>query len=172
MTSITLSCDHCGAALEAPQDTPFVTCKACESRLEIGRSDSAVYTIVLEAGQGPSNAFANSRRSAALESLEREYRFQLEERGLSGHGPGLSLFSFLAGVLLLLLGSGVAISFFEGDFSGRSLLLAILVGLAALVLISARWTSGSVYEGLRRDYVQKCRALIHSKDASDDLAGR
>ena len=45
---ISLSCNHCGAPLEAPKTSKFLTCGHCGSRLAIKSSTSAVYTEVLD----------------------------------------------------------------------------------------------------------------------------
>lgn len=46
---VRLACDGCGADLELPGDARFVTCRFCEARLEVRRTDSAAFTRVREA---------------------------------------------------------------------------------------------------------------------------
>jgi hypothetical protein len=45
---LSLSCNKCGAPLEVPAGTNFLTCSYCKSRLAIHTSGSAFYTEVLE----------------------------------------------------------------------------------------------------------------------------
>ncbi len=45
---ISLSCNHCGAPIDVPKVSKFVTCEHCNSRLKIQSSGSATYTEVLE----------------------------------------------------------------------------------------------------------------------------
>lgn len=46
---VRLACDGCGADLELPDDARFVTCRFCEARLEVRRTDTAAFTRVREA---------------------------------------------------------------------------------------------------------------------------
>src|SRR4051794_1900041 len=47
MELINLSCNKCGAPLEAPPSANFLTCSYCGSRLAVHSSGSAYYTEVL-----------------------------------------------------------------------------------------------------------------------------
>lgn len=47
--TVALTCNQCGAAISAGEDVRFLTCDHCGTRLEIERSEGAVYTKVLEA---------------------------------------------------------------------------------------------------------------------------
>jgi hypothetical protein len=49
MKVLSLTCNHCGAPLEVPESTRFLTCRFCNSRLEIHQDGAAAYTEVLEA---------------------------------------------------------------------------------------------------------------------------
>ena len=44
MEMISVSCNHCGAPLKVGPNSRFVTCTFCNSRLEVKRSDSAIFT--------------------------------------------------------------------------------------------------------------------------------
>ena len=48
MQLISLSCNKCGAPLEAPEGANFLTCGYCGSRLAVQRNGSAYYTQVLD----------------------------------------------------------------------------------------------------------------------------
>jgi DNA-directed RNA polymerase subunit RPC12/RpoP len=47
-STLSVNCNHCGATLEVDENTRFVTCKYCHSRLAIQTTGSAVFTKVLE----------------------------------------------------------------------------------------------------------------------------
>lgn len=49
MELVRLACDGCGADLELPEDARFVTCRFCDARLEVRRTESAAFTRVREA---------------------------------------------------------------------------------------------------------------------------
>lgn len=48
MKLLALSCNHCGAPIEAPAKAKFLTCRYCNSRLAVKQSDGAYYTELLE----------------------------------------------------------------------------------------------------------------------------
>jgi DNA-directed RNA polymerase subunit RPC12/RpoP len=48
MELISLSCNNCGAPLEAPESAKYLTCAFCGSRLSVQRTGSAYYTNVME----------------------------------------------------------------------------------------------------------------------------
>jgi hypothetical protein len=45
---VNVDCNACGASLSVPETTRFVTCGKCRARLAIRRSDTAIYTEVLD----------------------------------------------------------------------------------------------------------------------------
>ena len=45
---VSVNCNHCGAPLEVPQGTHFVTCQHCGARLQIHMNGGVVYTELLE----------------------------------------------------------------------------------------------------------------------------
>ncbi len=49
METLSLSCNHCGAILDIPGETRFVTCTYCDTKLEIRRKGGAAFTRVKKA---------------------------------------------------------------------------------------------------------------------------
>lgn len=43
-----VSCNNCGATLQVEEQTRFVTCGACRSRLAVQRSGTSIFTHVIE----------------------------------------------------------------------------------------------------------------------------
>lgn len=83
MKVLTVSCNHCGAPLEVPAKTRFLTCSYCSARLEVHRSDSAVYTEVLEAIDQRTQKIADDvaylKLQSDLEQLDRQWVGQRAE---------------------------------------------------------------------------------------------
>jgi hypothetical protein len=77
MELIPVTCNHCGAALQVSDAARFVTCRYCNSQLEIKRTDSAVSTEVLQRIDQNTAAMADDlhvlRRDSELERLDREW---------------------------------------------------------------------------------------------------
>jgi Flp pilus assembly protein TadB len=77
MKLITLSCNQCGAPLEVPEETRFLTCRFCTSLLAVEHSESAVYTRVLEALERQTSELAHDVKAMKLqqelEQLDRSW---------------------------------------------------------------------------------------------------
>jgi DNA-directed RNA polymerase subunit RPC12/RpoP len=43
-----VNCNHCGASLEIPSAARFVTCRYCNSQLQVHRSETTITTEVLQ----------------------------------------------------------------------------------------------------------------------------
>ena len=78
---ISLTCNNCGAPIEAPKSSKFLTCGHCGSRLAIKSSSSAIYTEVLdvieeikEQNQDISENLEAIRLQNDLERLDRDWQ--------------------------------------------------------------------------------------------------
>lgn len=73
-----LSCNNCGAPLDVPESSNYITCSHCGSRLIVRRTDSAAYTEVLnridERTERMSGDLAVIRLHNELERLDREWQ--------------------------------------------------------------------------------------------------
>lgn len=49
MELVKLSCNGCGADIELPDDARFVTCRYCDAKLEVKKTDGAIFTEVRQA---------------------------------------------------------------------------------------------------------------------------
>lgn len=77
MQLLTLSCGNCGAPLDAPSTTTFLTCNYCGSRLAIKRTAASTYTEILHLLEGHTAAIADNtsllRLKTEVELLEKDY---------------------------------------------------------------------------------------------------
>ncbi|HEY3324081.1 MAG TPA: hypothetical protein VGP72_26750 [Planctomycetota bacterium] len=79
---LSLSCNHCGAPLQAPPEARYLTCAHCNARLAVQRSGSAYYTSVLEKIEKNTEEAVEDlgiiRRQNDLERLDREWAMKRE----------------------------------------------------------------------------------------------
>ena len=81
MKILALTCNHCGAPLEVPAKTRFLTCTFCSSQLEVHRSGNAAYTEVLKALQEQAEQVADDVETLKLKrDLDELDRKWIEER--------------------------------------------------------------------------------------------
>ena len=75
MDLVPLACDRCGADIEVPGDAHFVTCRYCEAKLEVQRTDGAAFTRVRAAVE---------RVERKAQAIEREVQtLRAENRALA-----------------------------------------------------------------------------------------
>ena len=72
-----VTCNHCGASLQVPPAARFVTCRYCNSQLEIKRNESTITTEVLQQINQNTASMAEDlhaiRRETEIERLDREW---------------------------------------------------------------------------------------------------
>ena len=74
MNLVSVSCNHCGASLEFPQKTKFVTCSYCQSKLKVETHGSAHYTQeILEEVREVADDVEVIKLQNRLERLDREW---------------------------------------------------------------------------------------------------
>ena len=119
MELLSLACGHCGAPLEVPEGTHYVTCGYCSAKLEVHRSGGAIYTEVLEAIQKRTDELADEveilKLQNELERIDREWQVEREScmiRGQHGNlrepslliGGFIGIASIVSGVVFLAIG--------------------------------------------------------------------
>ena len=67
MNAIAISCCNCGAPLEVGDDTKYVSCTHCNSRLIIERSDNAAHTKIIKQLEEKTNALCVQIRLLKLQ---------------------------------------------------------------------------------------------------------
>lgn len=110
MQLIHLTCSHCGAPLEVPQEAKFVTCRFCSSRLVVEHSASAVFTRVIEALEQHAGDVSRDLETIKLqnqiEQLDREWQMDREQasrRGKNGRLQEPSVWGTVGGMAVLAL---------------------------------------------------------------------
>jgi len=186
MKTINLTCNHCGAPLEVAEETKFVTCRFCSSRLAVEHSESAFYTRVLEALENQTSAVSGDLETIKIqneiERLDREWQMQreqlclrtktgrLREPTVAGTIVG-SVFFALFGIVWLVMVNAASSKYLPGDAGPKPVLgLFSLVGFGIIVLSVIGAIRGipraREYEQSREHYESRRRRLVA------DLASR
>jgi LSD1 subclass zinc finger protein len=140
MELVSLVCGHCGAPLDVPEGTRYVTCGYCSSKLEVHRSGGAIYTEVFEALQRRTEEIADDveilKLQNELERIDREWQIEREKRLVRGK-HGTSEPSIVGSVLLGILCLGFGLVFVAAGTKAPPLILfglgGIVVGLFNLI---------------------------------------
>jgi predicted phage tail protein len=78
-----LNCNHCGAPLDVPGTTNFVTCNHCGSKLAVRCGENATYTELMGAVSEPLQEMASQLGHIAhekdLERIDREWELEREQ---------------------------------------------------------------------------------------------
>jgi LSD1 subclass zinc finger protein len=166
VTSVT--CNHCGAPLEAPSGARYVTCAHCGSRLEIHRTDSSVYTEVLEVLDQRTREMAEDldaiRRQNELEQLDREWSMRREGFLVHSKNGGTNVPSVAGGVIGCIVAVvfgifwiSITASTGAPGFFPLFGVLFIVVGLFAGI---SSMTKASGYQQAEQEYQQRRAELM------------
>ncbi len=173
MSTIPITCNNCGAALDIGQGVRFTTCAFCKSRLEIKRTASAVYSEVLESvARQTEHISENVDRlmlQNELERLDREWMMQRKNfmvRGKQGthRAPGRSgavavgLFGVVGGVAWMVFALVIGAGFF-------ACFGLLFIGFAIFMAV---YSSRKVkqYEMAQREFDRKRAQLVRRIDES------
>jgi hypothetical protein len=169
MTALTLTCNQCGASLEVPEETRFLTCTACSYRLEVHRSDDAAYTEVLEVTD-------SAKLELELERLKADRVTEKERHGSVGtlsllqHG---TLLAMIVGLVLAGYGVAVDMQHLGGPGPGPVPYVCIFLGLFLVVgwVLFFLATGGhrskiAEYHRVSESYEYRVRRLLQDIEAS------
>ena len=170
---LSVNCNHCGATLDVDEQTRFVTCAFCHSRLAIQRTDSAVFTEVLEKIEAQTGQMAGNLKVIELQNnldqLDREWTMSRDNLLVSGRDGSRGEPSIVGGVISILVGivGGGAWTAFAASngappfFPLFGLLFmggAVVVGLISII-------KAGHLDATRGDYETRRRQLIDAIDA-------
>jgi len=171
MKLLTLSCNECGAPLEVPEGTKYVTCGYCSARLAVQRTTSAVYTEVIEKIGQQTEKLAQDLEILKLQNelaqLDRQWMEEREDYMVRGkHGKrlpnaGVSIFAAAMMAVGGLIFMGTAAS---SGAPGAALLgflligVALFLGIASVTKANAYAEAHDRYEQRRLDLIARIRA--------------
>ncbi|HET6249931.1 MAG TPA: hypothetical protein VFE47_19735 [Tepidisphaeraceae bacterium] len=172
---LSITCDHCGAPLEVPPGTRFVTCRYCNSRLEIHQNGGAAYTEVLEAIDERTQHIAEDVETIKLQNqlnqLDREWMVDRENyaiRNKQGHslppttGGGAGaifglVFASVFIVIWIIASASMGAPFFFPLF-GVGMLVMIFIGVISSLKKTGDYRNAlGVYERRRQKLLNALR---------------
>ena len=166
---IDVNCNHCGATLQVDEKTRFVTCNYCHSRLAIQRSDSAVFTEVLDKIEQNTGQMAENleliRLQSELEQIDREWMMSRDNLMVSGRNGSRSEPSMALGVFTIVIGVVFGVIWISATSSAQhapplfSLFGLLVVGVFIFGGISSINKSGQL-DSARRDYETRRLRLV------------
>jgi hypothetical protein len=161
-----ISCNHCGAPLQLPEETRFATCSYCGARLEVLHQGGAAYTRVLDdIDQRTKRIEASVDELNHREQLDREWMLSRDQymiRGKNGAslptggGGGAivgSVFMVIFGVIWTCLAASAGAPFFFPLFGVVFIIAAIVGGVSAA-------TKASDYSRAEENYQRNRRQLL------------
>jgi uncharacterized Zn finger protein (UPF0148 family) len=163
MKVLSVSCNNCGAPLEVPRKTRFLTCKFCESRLEIQKSDSAYFTNVIEAVHEMKDDVETIKMQNSLERLDREWGMERQRWTTTDKHGRSSVPSFAAAIMFMVAGSVAGIVILStapggfGNFGLVFLAFGLLGGTFSLSRAKNYAARRRRYESKRRDLARGLR---------------
>jgi hypothetical protein len=181
MESVSLSCGHCGAPLEVPADTRFVTCAYCSARLEVHHSGNAFYTSVLSAIEEHTEKIAEDldtiKTQNELERCDREWAQEREGylvRGKDGttatpSATGSMIAAVVAGgfgifwtIMAFTISAGAPHPIFDvfPIFGLIFIAAAIVMGISGI-------TKAQKYEQGRAAYERRRQRILRELEAKD-----
>lgn len=187
MKLLTLSCNECGAPLEVPAETKFVTCGYCSARLSVQRTGSAVYTEVLEKIGQQTDRLVQEVETLKLQNelarIDREWSDRREglmardKRG-NRHVPSV-VGSVIVAIIMAVFGifwtTSAAAAGAPGVFPLFGLifvLLAIGIGIGGCVKAVNYSEAESEYQRERSGLLSRLQARESSRQASEEEESR
>jgi hypothetical protein len=164
MKILSVDCNNCGAPLEVSVRSRFVTCRFCESKLQINRSESAVYTEVIEAVgeiRGDIQTLKLQNELLRLDGEWSEIRESFMRTDANGHrhlptqgGGATSIVgSVIAGIVLTVAASNITPLF--GLFGLLVIVVGVLAGPGVVGRARQLEAARRRYRDRRRDLTQK-----------------
>ena len=175
METISVRCNHCGAPLDVGANARFVTCKFCNSQLEVKRSESAVFTEEITRIADNTQQMAGSLEVIELqneiERLDREWvagnPVSFDKHGrpstqTSHSGAMLGLmFTIFFAIVCFAMAAFVSSSPAPGIFA----LVPVGMGIFALAGGIMGISRANQYQLRKSDYEQRRAAMVARLDA-------
>lgn len=175
MEMISVTCNHCGAPLEVGANARFVTCKFCNSQLEVKRSDSAIFTEEISRIAQNTQQMAGSLEIIELqneiERLDREWMagnpvsFDQHGRPTTQTSPGGAVFGLMFTIFFAIVAFSMAGFAASSGAPGIFALVPVGMGIFALAAGIMGLGKASQYQSRKSDYEQQRAAMVARLEA-------
>lgn len=170
---ISVNCNHCGATLQVDEQTQFVTCNYCHSRLAIQRNASAVFTQVLEKIEAQTGQIAGNLKLIEMQNelnqLDREWAMSREKLMVGGRNGNRSEPSIAGGVFAIAIGivgggGWTLLAASKGAPAFFPLFGVFFIGVCVVGGLRSIANAGQM-DTTRRDYESRRRQLLDAIEA-------
>lgn len=163
----TVRCGGCGAPLEVPRGATFVTCRFCNTPLRVQRTDSVVFTEVLQSLQEKTDRLIDTTEILRLESelsrLDRDWDQQAAKLMITDkHGTRQPsrMGAMIAGPIVLAFGI-VWTVFAAAMFPPMALFGVLFIGIAVWAMMHES-QKATEWDRRRSEYDAR-RAVLQSE---------
>lgn len=169
-----IACGNCGANLDVPEGVQFVTCRHCGSSLKVARTETAVFTEVLQTLKEQSARIAENTDVLRLQNeialLDQEWNRRSADLMIHGKEGRTSTpdktSAVVGGVVITVF--GLLWTVFAGVmFPPMALFGLLFIGLGLWSSISAYGKAGQ-YELLQAEHDRKRQELLSRLRELDD----
>jgi len=154
-----VSCNNCGAPLEVEEGINYITCRFCNSRLEIKKSDSTHYTRVIEQLKADNKKMAKDVARLDLErelaELDRDWEKKQETIKINTRFGKKKPTKLMAGlhVFIALICGIVLTAFMSKENNGNE---GLIFGFIAVIILLASalytYTKSNEYNNQEKNY--------------------
>ena len=167
-----VTCNHCGAPLQVPEGTKYVTCLHCDRQLTVIESGGARFTQVVEELHAQVARLTRQNEAEALDrAWEREKEQYLETDKDGFKRIPTKSDSVVGGVIIAAFGTAwtiFACGIAGGEFGGLGWLIPLFgIGFVVIGLIRAvsNYQNAERYEQAHREYQERRREVAGESSA-------
>lgn len=171
MKLLALTCNHCGAPIEVPAKTNFVTCQFCSTRLKIHAEGNGAYTEVLEQLTETTNRISDNteviRLQNELERIDREWtmgRDRYMVKGKDGHmSVPTKTGTVFSGIFFMIVAGIMSVALLSSPFPIFALFPLAMIVFAVFSLGNAMQKADQ-YDRSKRSHERRRMDIIRELD--------
>ena len=175
METVSVCCNRCGAPLDVGVNARFVTCKFCNSQLEVKRSESAVFTEEIIRIADSTRQMAGSLEVIELqneiERLDREWvagnpvSFDKDGRPVAQASPGGAVFGLMFSIFFAIVAFSMAGFASSSGAPGIFALVPVGMGIFAVVAGIMGVGKSNQHQVKKSEYEQRRAEMVARLDA-------
>ncbi len=161
MKIISLACNNCGAPLDVPVKTRFLTCNFCDAKLEVQRNESASFTAVLESVNELRSDVQELKLKSELEQVDRDWERErgellvTDKHGRSSVPSGIHLVGVVVAVAF-----GVFWTIFAANMAPFMAIFGILFVVVAVINGVSLQRKAALYRERKQSWEERRRRVL------------
>lgn len=165
MNLVSVSCNNCGAALNVPEKTKFVTCNYCKSQLKVQSSGETYYTEILDEIRDVADDVETIKLQNRLERLDREWEMQRRSFMVRDNDGTESVPTTGGSIVGMLVIVGFGLFWTTGTINAGAPPLFSFLGVVFIITGIFKFISSSSkasnYQVVKQQYDAKPRQLLN-----------